>query len=73
MWLLDATTHRLSEFHDSANIPPYAILSHKWGEQEVSFTELNEPGLDRKPGYSKIKDFADCAKANGIEWVWVDT
>jgi hypothetical protein len=73
MWLLHATTHRLKEFPDSAKLPRYAILSHRWGEQEVSFTQLHELGLDSKPGYLKIKSFADCAKRNGIEWVWVDS
>ncbi|KAK4182784.1 heterokaryon incompatibility, partial [Podospora australis] len=28
------------------NVPPYAILSHTWGEGEVLFQDLQHPGLE---------------------------
>jgi hypothetical protein len=36
MRLLKLWTLELKEFYD-AQIPPYAILSHRWGEHEVSY------------------------------------
>lgn len=39
MRLLNTTTHDFREFFDG-QIPPYAILSHRWGDDEVSFQEF---------------------------------
>lgn len=39
MRLIDVETLELKEFVDD-NIPPYAILSHTWGQEEVSFQDL---------------------------------
>ena len=39
MRLLDTATVELHEFHGEA-IPDYAILSHTWGQDEVSFQDL---------------------------------
>lgn len=38
MRLINATTFELKEFFD-ADLPPYAILSHRWGEHEVSYQD----------------------------------
>ena len=38
MRLINATTFELKEFSD-ADLPPYAILSHRWGENEVSYQD----------------------------------
>jgi hypothetical protein len=39
------------------NIPPYAILSHTWGEDddEVTFKDLTEGSGKSKAGYRKIQ------------------
>jgi hypothetical protein len=39
MWLLHSIQLKLEAFFDAA-IPPYAILSHRWGSDEISFQEL---------------------------------
>ncbi|KAK4143995.1 vegetative incompatibility protein HET-E-1 [Dichotomopilus funicola] len=39
MRLLNVSTREVEEFN-GANIPPYAILSHTWGTEEVSFHEM---------------------------------
>ncbi|KAF1842816.1 HET-domain-containing protein [Cucurbitaria berberidis CBS 394.84] len=39
MRLLHSTTFEFEVFHDD-QIPPYAILSHTWGEEEVSYQEM---------------------------------
>ncbi|PMD18551.1 HET-domain-containing protein [Hyaloscypha hepaticicola] len=74
MWLLDTTTLALSAFFD-ANTPSYAILSHTWGSEEVSFQDIQGPHeqISHRAGYNKIKDC--CAKAleAGFQYVWIDT
>jgi len=35
---MNTTTRELQEFYDTT-IPAYAILSHTWGDEEVSFEE----------------------------------
>ena len=40
MRLLDARTFRLKTFFN--NIPPYAILSHCWEDEEVVFSDLDD-------------------------------
>jgi hypothetical protein len=39
MRLLNATTFKFKDFND-AQLPPYAILSHTWGSEEVSYKEI---------------------------------
>ncbi|EXJ65129.1 hypothetical protein A1O7_01469 [Cladophialophora yegresii CBS 114405] len=71
MWLLNTTTLELHEF--PSNPPPYAILSHTWGKEEVLYQELGTPGCKRKEGYRKIEGCCAQAKADGLEYAWVDT
>ncbi len=39
MWLLHTETGVLEEFVES-NTPPYAILSHTWMNEEITFVEM---------------------------------
>lgn len=64
----------MEEFLGS-RIPAYAILSHTWGEEEVSFAEFNS-GADNvkgKAGYRKIDFTCIQALMDDIEYAWVDT
>jgi hypothetical protein len=73
MRLIEARTLSLREFYGDS-IPQYAILSHAWGDEEVTFKDWEDLGrASKKAGYAKIK--GACAKAleYGLEWVWVDT
>ncbi|CAI7619187.1 unnamed protein product [Penicillium pancosmium] len=56
--------------HDS---PPYAILSHTWGDKEVTLEEMNKLGAKRKAGYTKIKQCCAIARAAGLDYAWIDT
>ncbi|RYN79003.1 hypothetical protein AA0117_g3867 [Alternaria alternata] len=62
--------------HEGTCIPPYAILSHTWSENnedEVSYDDLrNETGRE-KSGYAKLKFCAEQATKDGLEHFWVDT
>ena len=60
----------------------YAILSHRWGEQEVGYDEIVELAkmdevkkdeIRQRDGYQKILDSCKQAKKDGYEWLWVDT
>lgn len=58
-------------------IPPYAILSHTWGEDkdEVTYKDILD-GLgayQSKPGYQKLKFCAKQAANDKLAYFWVDT
>ena len=76
MWLLNVDTLVLEEFVGD-NAPPYAILSHTWGSDEVSFVEMHKmkhrEAARRKEGYSKIEGCCAQAKEDGYAWAWVDS
>jgi hypothetical protein len=57
------------------NIPPYAILSHTWGEddEEVTFQDLAQGVGDSKAGYRKIQFCRKQATRDGLKYVWIDT
>ena len=57
------------------NIPPYAILSHTWGDddQEPTFKDLAEGSGSTKAGYRKIQFCANQAAHDGLQHFWVDT
>jgi hypothetical protein len=56
-------------------IPRYAILSHRWGEdnQEVSSEDLSNGIAGSKKGYRKLQFCGEQAKSDGLEFFWVDS
>jgi uncharacterized delta-60 repeat protein len=54
-------------------IPPYAILSHTWGSQEVTHEDMVKDEARNKAGYEKIKFCGNQAAENGLQYFWVDT
>lgn len=69
-----SSSFSLTEFQPS-NIPSkYAILSHRWGHDEITLKDL-ESGIARsKPGgYRKLDFCATQAAHDGIEYFWIDT
>ena len=74
MWLLDSKSLELKLYYDN-NIPPYAILSHAWGENEVSFQQINGPRdqIQFHAGFIKIQRCCAQAATYGFEHVWIDT
>jgi hypothetical protein len=51
----------LTSFDDDNDIPPYAILSHRWDRKEVLFKDIVDGTGKGKPGYHKIKFYTDQA------------
>ncbi|KAF8854451.1 HET-domain-containing protein, partial [Acephala macrosclerotiorum] len=73
MRLIETKTLALKEFFGN-QIPPYAILSHVWQEEEVSFQDwADQSSISKKKGYKKIFDTCQLAKKHGHDYVWVDT
>ncbi|KAK4164746.1 heterokaryon incompatibility protein-domain-containing protein [Cladorrhinum sp. PSN259] len=78
MRLINVHTLQLHEFFGS-QIPQfqYAILSHMWEDEEVTFQEMqslkDNPAVRDKKGFSKIHLTCEQAKREGLEWAWVDT
>jgi hypothetical protein len=73
MRLINTNTGQLTEFA-GRNIPPYAILSHTWqDEEEVTYDEF-ERGLNiHKKGWMKIWKTCELARGDRLCFAWVDT
>ncbi|GAW17709.1 hypothetical protein ANO14919_071750 [Xylariales sp. No.14919] len=76
MRLIHCRTLRLQEFHGSQT-PAYAILSHTWQDEEVTFTDFCQ-GAPSETGaiperWMKITQACKLALAQGYEYIWVDT
>lgn len=62
----------LNEFFED-DIPEYAILSHRWGVEEVTFRDLTDGTSKGKDGYGKIQFCGEQARRDGLAYFWVDT
>ncbi|KAF2629421.1 hypothetical protein BU25DRAFT_389615 [Macroventuria anomochaeta] len=80
--LYTASDGRLSwtkDYIGNEEIPPYAILSHTWGEQEVIFddlkslTSVEDTDAKSKAGWDKMRFCAQQAKRDSLDYFWVDT
>ncbi|KAF5532913.1 beta transducin [Fusarium mexicanum] len=73
MRLINVENLKLETFI-GGQIPPYAILSHRWGndEEEVSFKDITR-GATNKVGMTKVKGCCRQAKNNNLKYAWIDT
>ncbi|UPK97696.1 hypothetical protein LCI18_008631 [Fusarium solani-melongenae] len=73
MRLINTTTLEIEEFFD-ISIPEYAILSHTWGDGEVSLQDWADRKNRRfKPGFQKIMWACTQAAKDQLDYIWVDT
>ncbi|KAE8443025.1 hypothetical protein EG329_002419 [Mollisiaceae sp. DMI_Dod_QoI] len=73
MWLINTSSFAL-EFVSDAEVCEYAILSHTWGQDEISFKDMADVGLARtKPGFQKLEKTCELARSRGLQYAWVDT
>ncbi|KFY48760.1 hypothetical protein V495_01053, partial [Pseudogymnoascus sp. VKM F-4514 (FW-929)] len=74
MRFINVDTFELEEFmdHRSTN---YAILSHTWGQKEVTFADMQRglPHAEALPSFEKIRGACRQAAIDGFKFVWVDT
>ncbi len=57
-------------------IPPYAILSHTWGQgkdDEVTFKDITNGTGTNKRGFEKLRFCGNQAKHDDLHYFWVDT
>jgi tetratricopeptide (TPR) repeat protein len=55
-------------------IPPYAILSHRWGDAEILFEDIGSGTYkEKKDGYRKLQFCAEQAAQDKLQYFWIDT
>ncbi|KAJ8507198.1 hypothetical protein ONZ45_g10409 [Pleurotus djamor] len=60
----------------SQNVEPYAILSHRWGDHELTYERLKWMSTSSNfdlSSYPKFDGFCKAAQAYGCRYVWIDT
>ncbi|CAH0043717.1 unnamed protein product [Clonostachys solani] len=72
MRLINCKTLKL-EFKELQDAPPYAILSHTWGDGEVTFADFHQTSRRKLDGWRRIALACQQALQDGLEYAWVDT
>jgi len=72
MRLLNTKTFRPEEFY--VDIPPYAILSHTWEDEEITFNDIQNLEVAKcKAGWLKVDSACTHARKYDFEWIWIDS
>lgn len=56
-----------------SRLPPYAILSHTWGDDEAVWEDFKKGTAAAKPSFSKVTNSCLQTIQDGLEWVWIDS
>ncbi|KAK4545070.1 hypothetical protein LTR36_003621 [Oleoguttula mirabilis] len=81
MRLLNSHTLELKDFLGD-HVPEYLILSHRWGDDELSYKDFRKGRGKATAGYKKIMDFCALARRrtdpcnaqqSQCAWIWIDT
>ena len=72
MRLLHTERLEFDEFFDD-NIPPYVILSHRWGsvKEEVSYHDFISGKKQATSGYDKLMQFRWLVRRKGFAYCWM--
>lgn len=54
-------------------LPKYVILSHTWGDEEVTIQDMSSKSAAKMKGYSKIRKTCELAHTINIPYAWIDT
>ncbi|TGO54944.1 hypothetical protein BCON_0099g00080 [Botryotinia convoluta] len=68
----DTEKLRVQEF-SQRYIPSYAILSHRWDEDEVTFEDIKNGDFKQKKGFAKLEGCRTRARVDKYDWIWVGT
>ncbi|KAI3317873.1 heterokaryon incompatibility protein-domain-containing protein [Xylariaceae sp. AK1471] len=70
----DGTFRFIDRFFGN-RVPPYAILSHTWGDErdEVLYEDMIAQSGSEKQGYRKIKFCGEQAAKDGLRYFWVNS
>ena len=71
MRLINTHTKTFVEFPER-EAPEYAVVSHKWGSDEVSYSDFLEDTYRRGRGWLKILKACKIAAARNVHWLWLD-
>ncbi|KAI1758629.1 HET-domain-containing protein [Hypoxylon sp. FL1150] len=76
MRLINCQSLKFEEF--VRDVPPYAVLSHTWGKDEVTLSDMSKRDEasekdSEKDRFRKIKDTCRVALEQNIRYAWVDT
>lgn len=72
MRLINVHTGELEEFF-GRDVPPYTILSHTWGEGEVSYKDWQSGVRASRAGSRKIEMACEQSREDGFDYLWADT
>lgn len=74
MRVLDTETLEFREFPDLLD-KPYAILSHRWGPDEITYKQYRKTreSIQNCAGYKKVVAFCRVARQRDFRYAWVDT
>ncbi|KAK0653041.1 heterokaryon incompatibility protein-domain-containing protein [Cercophora newfieldiana] len=75
MRLINTATMKLEEFVNARNCPKYAILSHRWLDEEITYHEYQDGAkLQQKPeSLEKIRSACKLARSRQHNYIWIDT
>ena len=73
MRLLITETISVHDFQEPQATPEYAILSHRWRDQDISFQDIHSGSGLGKRGYAKVLGACAQAAKDGYGWLWIDT
>ncbi|EPE06723.1 HET domain-containing protein [Ophiostoma piceae UAMH 11346] len=73
MRLLNVETMALEMFQGEDTMPPYTILSHCWGEEEVSLQDFQRGNYHHLKGFQKIESCCRRTKLEHFKYTWIDT
>lgn len=71
MRLIHTKTQQFEEFGEE--IPPYAILSHIWSDEEVTWQDMHKVKTKDKLGHCKLSAVCQQSQHDSLEYLWLDT
>lgn len=72
MRLLHTTALRFAEFNDG-DTPPYAVLSHRWRDAELSHDDFIHGRRKDSQGHHKVVEACRLAKSRSRDYIWIDS
>ena len=80
MRLLNTQSLELSPPYVPSEVPDYAILSHRWNTEEVTFADVINAPISQfqsqtrtKNGFAKVQGACELALKDGYTWIWIDS